>query len=91
MKSLLTLICCIMQVMALSGHPSDNPDNRTARPSMILFIADDLGYGELGCQSNPLIPTPFSDAISQNGKASFRLCLFPEWDWEEGFILCLHL
>ena len=37
------------------------------RPNIVLFIADDLGYGELGCQGNPQIPTPFIDAISENG------------------------
>jgi arylsulfatase B len=37
------------------------------RPNIVIFIADDLGYGELGCQGNPQIPTPFIDAISENG------------------------
>ncbi len=37
------------------------------RPNIIVFFADDLGYGELGCQGNPEIPTPFIDAIAENG------------------------
>jgi arylsulfatase B len=37
------------------------------RPNIVIFIADDLGYGELGCQGNPQIPTPHIDAISENG------------------------
>ena len=27
-------------------------------PNLIILLADDLGYGELGCQGNKEIPTP---------------------------------
>ncbi len=37
------------------------------RPNMVILLADDLGYGELGCQGNPEIPTPNIDAIAENG------------------------
>ena len=37
------------------------------QPNIIVFLADDLGYGELGCQGNPEIPTPHIDAIAANG------------------------
>ena len=39
----------------------------TGRPNIVLIIADDLGYGELGCQGNPQIPTPNLDALAKNG------------------------
>ncbi len=38
-----------------------------ARPNVVLFVADDLGYGELNCQGNPEIPTPHIDSIARNG------------------------
>lgn len=38
-----------------------------ARPNVVLLIADDLGYGELGCQGNPEIPTPHIDSLADNG------------------------
>jgi arylsulfatase B len=37
------------------------------RPNIVLLLADDLGYGELGCQGNPQIPTPHIDSIAQDG------------------------
>ena len=36
-------------------------------PNIVLLLADDLGYGELGCQGNPQIPTPHIDSIAQSG------------------------
>lgn len=37
------------------------------KPNVILIVADDLGYGELGCQGNKEIPTPNIDSIARNG------------------------
>ncbi|NNE91799.1 MAG: sulfatase-like hydrolase/transferase [Verrucomicrobiales bacterium] len=37
------------------------------KPNFVLLVADDLGYGELGCQGNPEIPTPHIDSIAKNG------------------------
>ena len=36
-------------------------------PNIVILFADDLGYGELGCQGNPEIPTPHIDSIAANG------------------------
>lgn len=38
-----------------------------AKPNIVILLADDLGYGELGCQGNTQIPTPNIDAIARNG------------------------
>lgn len=37
------------------------------RPNVVLLFADDLGYGETGCQGNKEIPTPNIDSIAANG------------------------
>lgn len=36
-------------------------------PNVIILLADDLGYGELGCQGNGQIPTPNIDSIAKAG------------------------
>jgi arylsulfatase B len=37
------------------------------RPNVVVLIADDLGYAELGCQGNRDIPTPHIDSLAAAG------------------------
>lgn len=38
------------------------------KPNVLIIVADDLGYGELGCQDyTQQIPTPHIDSIARNG------------------------
>ncbi len=47
--------------------PDGNAGVRRGKPNIILIVADDLGYGELGVQGSKDIPTPNIDAIARNG------------------------
>ena len=39
-----------------------------AKPNILVILADDLGWGELGCQGfTQQIPTPNIDSIAKNG------------------------
>jgi arylsulfatase A-like enzyme len=37
------------------------------KPNIIVFLSDDVGYGEYGFQGNKEIPTPNIDSIAKNG------------------------
>lgn len=54
--------CVVAAIVALLGAPS-----AARRPNIVLIVADDLGYGELGCQGNAQIPTPQIDSLARNG------------------------
>jgi arylsulfatase A-like enzyme len=41
--------------------------NAADKPNLVIFYADDLGWGETGCQGNKDIPTPNIDSIAANG------------------------
>lgn len=57
-------VLCLVPSQPTSGRAHAAPQDQ---PNIVLLIADDLGYGELGCQGNPEIPTPRIDGLAESG------------------------
>ncbi|MFT4558418.1 MAG: arylsulfatase A-like enzyme, partial [Planctomycetaceae bacterium] len=65
-RSLILTTVFIAVPVAVSPRAS-LADEPSRRPNIVLLFADDLGYGELGCQGNAEIPTPNIDSIAADG------------------------
>lgn len=44
------------------------PLSAAEKPNLILILADDLGYGDLGCYGSEKIKTPHLDALAGEGE-----------------------
>lgn len=59
---------CLLVVLAVAVPavgPASAAEGR--KPNVIVFLADDVGWGEFGFQGNQQIPTPHIDSIARNG------------------------
>ena len=45
----------------------NSPESKAVKPNVIVIMADDLGYGDLGCYGNQEIQTPHLDRLAAEG------------------------
>jgi len=57
-SGLLLLLACGWLV---TGHAAETK----LRPNVLIFLADDLGYGDVRCHGNPYVKTPHVDAFAR--------------------------
>jgi arylsulfatase A-like enzyme len=65
--SIASSVVIYVTLLPLSGAAVRGAEKPPAKPNILLIVADDLGYGELGCQGHTDIPTPHIDSIAKNG------------------------
>src|SRR5687768_7684612 len=59
-------VTAVVQCLA-QQRPAGNPIVAKQKPNVVFIMADDLGYGDLGCYGQKLIETPVIDRLAGEG------------------------
>ena len=54
-------------IVLISACNSKKVEKIEQKPNIIIYLTDDLGYGDLGCYGNPIIKTPGIDKFASEG------------------------
>ena len=57
----------LLALTACSPGPSQPEAEPTAPPNVVVILADDLGYGDIGANGGTIIQTPHIDALARDG------------------------
>lgn len=66
MKNLYLILVIFLSLLTACGNNRPQAE-AIEQPNIVLLLADDLGYGELGCYGQELIETPTLDSLAQQG------------------------
>src|SRR4051794_8036981 len=61
---------CLISLRAQTNSSSataTNPPSAPRRPSVVLIVADNIGYGDLGCYGQTKVKTPWLDRLASEG------------------------
>jgi arylsulfatase A-like enzyme len=61
------LLLSLLVSLVLSACSANADEAKSAKPNVIVILADDLGYADLGVQGGKDVPTPNIDSIAKNG------------------------
>lgn len=58
---------CFLVSLYLYGCSNKDKESKVTQPNIVIILADDLGYGGIGCYGNSRIKTPNIDLLAKNG------------------------
>src|SRR5262245_10158344 len=61
------LLVLVALTPLLAAAPAFAEDKKPRKPNVIVLLADDLGYADLGVHGCKDVPTPHIDSIAKNG------------------------
>jgi hypothetical protein len=66
----------LLAIVVLIATPSNiEATNVPPRPNIVFIMADDMGYGDLGCYGATKIKTPNCDRLAREERAAYGVCL----------------
>ncbi len=65
MRTTLPRIAVVLGLLLPPALPA--AEARAAKPNVLVILADDLGYADVGCQGCKDIPTPHIDSLARTG------------------------
>ena len=66
MKNIIKSAAGVLAVVAATLHAPAAPNRETPPPNIVIILADDLGFSDLGCYGSE-IATPNLDSLAKNG------------------------
>jgi arylsulfatase A-like enzyme len=66
MKNIFTIVILIISLASCTNTSKEKNDQKT-KPNIIYILAEDLGYGDLGCYGQSKIETPNLDQMAREG------------------------
>ena len=59
--------CFVLLLVSPMAIALDGAKQKRAKPNILVIVADDLGYGDIGVQGGKAVPTPNIDKLAKSG------------------------